>query len=272
MSFILDALKKLEQTRKRGAVPDLTTVHLQDHEPSKKRSTWLYLLLTALLLNAGIFSAWLRPWEEKDVISAQPDMNGTEEVVGAEPAHDMADDINAMQADNIIANKEAAVNNAETDNQVKEEISKTVMEPEKLIEQEKPVEKSDEEVIASIGLNPTPEELDILRNKIKEDQEVTYQVPVEEIIQPAEPVIIELEDKSGFIEFSQLPEDVKKELPDITINGHIYSDNSSARIANINGFVTREGDKVSSGLILEEITSAGVIFSYKEYRFRMRAF
>ncbi len=281
MSFILDALKKLEQNRKRGAVPDLTTVHLQDDEPPKKRSTWPYLLLAALLLNAGIFTAWLRPWEEKDVISAQPDLSGTEEVAGALPAHDKADDTNATQAGNIIENKEAAMSTPESDTQVKEEISETVMEAEEMIVQEEPVEKSDEEVIASIGLNPTPEELDILRNKIKidqeipvekKDQDVQNQVPVEEILNPTEPDIIEPEDKSGFIEFSQLPGDVRKELPDITINGHIYSDNSAARIANINGFVTREGDKVSSGLILEEITEAGVIFSYKEYRFRMRAF
>ena len=289
MSFILDALKKLEHNRKRGAVPDLTTVHLQDHEPPKKRSTWPYLLLAALLLNAGIFAAWLRPWEEKDVITVQPDINGTEEVAGAVPAQDKTDDTNAMQADNIIENKEADNTNAmQVDNiienkeatvstavvgkKVKEEISETVAQQEKLIEQAKPVEKSDEDVIASIGLDPTPEELDILRNKIKEDQDVPDQIPVEEIIQPAEPDIIEAEDKSGFIEYSQLPDDVRKELPDITINGHIYSDNRSARIANINGFVTREGDKVSSGLKLEEITAAGVIFSYKAYRFRMRAF
>jgi len=123
-----------------------------------------------------------------------------------------------------------------------------------------------------MGLNPTPEELNILRNKIKEEQEVKVQVPVEEIITPAEPEIIKPEGKDSFIEFSQLPTDVKKELPDITINGHIYSDQKSARIANINGYITREGDKVSSGLILDEITTAGVIFSYKEYRFRMRAF
>jgi hypothetical protein len=272
MSFILDALKKLEQKRKMGAVPDLTTVHLQDHEPPKKRSKWPYLLLAALLLNAGIFAAWLRPWEEKDVISAQPDVNGIEEVAGVLPAPDKADDTNAMQAEKIIENKEAAMSTPEEDNQAKEEISETVMEPDKLIEQEEPVEKSDEEVIASIGLNPTPEELDILRNKIKEDQNVQVQMPVEEILNPAEPDIIEPKDKSGFIEFSQLPGDVKKELPDITINGHIYSDNSAARIANINGFVTREGDKVASGLILEEITESGAIFTYKEYRFRMRAF
>jgi len=272
MSFILDALKKLEQNRKRGEVPDLSTVHLHDHERPKKKAVWPYLLLAALLLNAGIFMAWLRPWEEKDVITEQPDIIETEEVAKAEPANDKAADTNALKAENIIEKKEAVVSTPEVDEKLKEDISKTVIEPEKPIEQEKPEEKSDEEVIASMGLNPTPEELNILRNKIKEEQEVKVQVPVEEIITPAEPEIIKPEGKDSFIEFSQLPTDVKKELPDITINGHIYSDQKSARIANINGYITREGDKVSSGLILDEITTAGIILSYKEYRFRIRAF
>jgi len=272
MSFILDALKKLEQNRKRGEVPDLTTVHLDNLELPKKRSTWPYLLLAALLLNAVIFTAWLRPWEEKDLITAEPDIIKTEEVVKAESAHDKAADTNAMKVENIIEKKDPVVSTPEVDEKLKEDASKAVAESEKPIEQEKPPEKSDEEVIASMGLDPTPEELDILRNKIKEEQEVKVQIPVEEIIEPEEPEIIKPEDKSSFIEFSQLPDDIKKELPDININGHIYSDQKSARIANINGYITREGDKVSSGLILEEITTAGVILSYKEYRFRVRAF
>jgi general secretion pathway protein B len=272
MSFILDALKKLEHNRKRGEVPDLTTVHLQDHEPPKKRSTWPYLLLAALILNAGILTAWLRPWEEKDVITLQPDMNGTEEIAIALPVKDKADETNDMKAEYLIENKKAAVNTAEVDKKVKEIISETIVEPETLIEQEKPAVKSNEEVIASIGLDPTPEELDILRDKIEEERDIIIKMPVEEVIKPLEPDVVEPENKGSFIEFSQLPEKVRKELPDITINGHIYSDIKAARIATINGYVTREGDKVSSGLILEEITTAGVIFSFKEYRFRMRAF
>jgi general secretion pathway protein B len=271
MSFILDALKKLEQNRKRGEVPALSTVHPHNHEQPKKKAIWPYLLLAALLLNAGIFMAWLRPWEEKDVITAQQDTQEIEEAAQSEPANDNSADSPTVIAKQIIEKKEADVSTPEADEKLKEDISNTVAEPEKPVEQEIPVEKSDEEVIASMGLNPTPEELGILRNKIKEEQEVK-EIPLEEIITPVEPEIVKPEGKDSFIEFSQLPTDVKKELPDITINGHIYSDQKSARITNINGYITREGDKVASGLILDEITTAGVILSYKEYRFRIRAF
>ena len=258
MSFILDALKKLEQNRKRGEVPDLTTVHLHDHGAPKKRAVWPYLLLAALLLNAGVFAVWLKPWEDKEAIIAQPEINEAEEVAVTEPATDEASEASTLKVASIIENKETAVAAPEVNKEVKEEIIEAVVEP----------EKSDEEIIASMGLNPSPEELDILRNKIQEEQQVPEQMPVAEVLMD----IIGPEDKSGFVDISQLPEDVKRELPEININAHIYSDNKAARIVTINGYVTREGDKISSELILDEITTAGVIFSYKEYRFRVRVF
>jgi general secretion pathway protein B len=62
MSFILDALKKLEQKRQRGSVPDLMTVHIPVPQEMKKRPLWLYLILGALILNATLLLVWLRPW------------------------------------------------------------------------------------------------------------------------------------------------------------------------------------------------------------------
>ncbi len=272
MSFILDALKKLEENRKRGEVPDLTTVHLQDNAPFKKRVLWPYLLLTVLILNAVIVTAWLRPWQEKEVVTAPSGFQETENITELEQVQD------AASADSTLVNNEKIFENRQVnvaptaDEKTDEKISKDIVEPEEPINREKPLEKSDEEVIAAIGLEPTPEELGMLRNKIREEHDITDQMPMEEIIQPAEPDVIEPEDGDGFVEFSQLPDNVRNELPEITINAHIYSDNRSARIANINGYITREGDKVSAGLIVDEITTSGIIFRFKEYRFRMRAF
>ncbi len=272
MSFILDALKKLEQNRNRGEVPDLTTVHLHDTERPKKKTVWPYLLLAALILNAGIITVWFRPWEEKDVISAQPDIIEAEETALDETVPDKPAETVSAKADSTIENRKAVASSPAIEKKVKVKISEPVAEPEKPVEPEEPAVKSDEEVIASIGLDPTPDELDILRNIIKEEQDITVPVPVEDISDTSEPDIPEPADSGGFIEFSQLPDDVRKDLPKIIINGHIYSDNRSARLANINGYITREGDKVTSELILDEITTAGVIFNYKEYRFRIRAF
>ncbi|MGD0282230.1 MAG: hypothetical protein ABSB95_07705, partial [Dissulfurispiraceae bacterium] len=59
MSYILDALKKSEQKRRQGAVPDLLTVHDRPASETGKRVWWPYLLSGALLLGAAMVTAGL---------------------------------------------------------------------------------------------------------------------------------------------------------------------------------------------------------------------
>ena len=59
MSYILDALKKSEKERCQGRLPDLTTVQDAPAKVPQRRTLWPYLLLAALVLNAGILFWWL---------------------------------------------------------------------------------------------------------------------------------------------------------------------------------------------------------------------
>jgi hypothetical protein len=43
MSFILDALKKLEHRQKRGSVPDLLTEQVSVEKKPKRRKIWFYV-------------------------------------------------------------------------------------------------------------------------------------------------------------------------------------------------------------------------------------
>jgi general secretion pathway protein B len=74
------------------------------------------------------------------------------------------------------------------------------------------------------------------------------------------------------ISISDLPPSIRNGLPPISITGHIYSDNPSARIININGDIFREGESVTEGLKVEEITPTGVILGFKGHRFHIRVF
>lgn len=62
MSYILEALKKSDQERNRGTTPGLQTVQATPAPASRKRPWWMYLLIFALLLNAGVILYWLQPW------------------------------------------------------------------------------------------------------------------------------------------------------------------------------------------------------------------
>lgn len=62
MSFILDALKKSEEERRRGEVPDLRAQHAAFPQPRPRRLLWPALFSAALLVNAPLL-LWWQPWQ-----------------------------------------------------------------------------------------------------------------------------------------------------------------------------------------------------------------
>jgi general secretion pathway protein B len=81
MSYILDALKKADQERIAGNVPDLETMHR--HEPAtRKSSRWLWVLAVLFLFNAAavtLFAIRYNPGAGKDTVvsRAAPDERGS---------------------------------------------------------------------------------------------------------------------------------------------------------------------------------------------------
>ena len=61
MSYILDAIKKADQKRDLGSVPDVNTVHETPPIAEPRRSAWLYGLAAILIVNAVGIGWWLRP-------------------------------------------------------------------------------------------------------------------------------------------------------------------------------------------------------------------
>lgn len=62
MSYILDALKKSEQDRGNGAIPNVQTIHssaLNYHQ--EKRSLWPWILIAVLITNVFILIYFLKP-------------------------------------------------------------------------------------------------------------------------------------------------------------------------------------------------------------------
>ena len=62
MSYILDALKKSDQQRQRGATPTLPSAQPAMAAPKQSFSMY-YGVLAAVLLCAGIAIGWLHPWQ-----------------------------------------------------------------------------------------------------------------------------------------------------------------------------------------------------------------
>jgi general secretion pathway protein B len=312
MSFILDALKKLEQKRQHGSVPDLTTVHTTHQQSSKKRHLWPYLVVAALILNAGILAAVFYPRESEERSAASVPQSVTEQQgnnATLELEQKDSTDQEALTKDvtvraDVPDKKEPHVEKISktpitTDEKPADEPALAAVDtntdaassPSPDIQSQTSVDDKAEAVEDNTGSVKTPpdaveiqpaqdtmvstrldmsaQDLEILKRKIEEERAFP-----EEATQSASEGVegSEADPEDTVLDFSQLPSEIKKELPDISISGHISSNIPGARLANINGHMVREGENVTRTLKVDEITMTGVIFSYQGFRFRMRAF
>jgi general secretion pathway protein B len=76
----------------------------------------------------------------------------------------------------------------------------------------------------------------------------------------------------GTSDLHDLPAAIRNEVPRLSFSFLVYSTRPEERMVTINGKRMREGDEVSSGLKLEEITPDGAILSWKGKRFHKGVF
>ena len=68
---------------------------------------------------------------------------------------------------------------------------------------------------------------------------------------------------------SELSEDIRREIPPLTITGTVYSANPGQRLLLVNGLVLTQGSLVAPDVNLEEIRAKSAVFSFRGTRFRM---
>jgi general secretion pathway protein B len=68
---------------------------------------------------------------------------------------------------------------------------------------------------------------------------------------------------------SELPDDIRRELPRVVINGSSYSGDAASRMVMINGQVFHEGDQLSAGLVLDKIRRRSAVLAYKGFRYEV---
>ena len=66
-----------------------------------------------------------------------------------------------------------------------------------------------------------------------------------------------------------LPDAVRRELPGVKVSGSTYSSNSASRMLMINGLIFHEGDTVANGLVLQQIRPHGAVFAFRGYRYQI---
>jgi general secretion pathway protein B len=228
MSYILDALRKSDQQRQRGAAPTLRTAPVTAGAP-RQPALLLYGSLAAVLLGAGIAIGWLRPW--------QPEQPPAPQAVVAKP-HDSSP-------------REAAPAPGFTREPVPE------LRPRESVPAAQSAPAPMPRVMPA-GANAMTRSTAPIAAKT---------APEEATPAPEESVDTGRREQE-VMTMAELPVPMLEQIPKLSISVHAYSAKRADRLVGINGRLLREGDYPAPDLRLEQITPDGMILSYKGYRFR----
>jgi hypothetical protein len=274
VSFILDALKKLEQKRQQSHVPDLMTVHEYEANEAKKWAWWPYLLFGVLLLNAALLTFWILPREpQKPGTSVQVSASQQEKLPGVSEDEQSV----TLSAKNQPRSREQVIVK-DTGTPKENVVSSQLNAQELLISDTDDETQSEQPVRAEVqGQEIFPVEPESSgesmaafsrQSAVEKEKTGDYAIPQE----TESPLPKENKSEQEIIDFNDLPQSVRRDMPDIKISGHIYSNDPDARLVNVNGQIIQSGETLERDLKVIEITETGVIFSYHKYRFYMRAY
>lgn len=224
MSYILEALKRADAERQRGAVPSLlasqVTTPLAGVAPhGRKRAVWM--AVTALVLGglaAGLW-AWRTP-----VQTARVPAPSSVLTPGLPSAPTPAPALLLASASPAFAAPKPAP------------AASTIGSQHAIAPRPNPVVQATAQGIAA----PT----------------VAPDAPI-----AAAPVYVPL--------LSELPQDLRRGIPALTITGAVYSDNPAQRLLVVNNQVLAQGSLVAPDLRLEEIQSKSSLFIFRGTRFRV---
>jgi len=237
MSYILDALRKSDQQRQRGAAPTLLLGQATVVAP-KQRALLSYGLLALVLLGAGIAIGWLRPWQPEPAapapvaIAAKPPEPGQSQAPAVRP--DMA----------------------------------PTPEPELHAQNSAPATQAVPAPAPALAHGAAGVKIETKSAPPKAAAVVSKKAAAPVPEQPPGTAAADAAPAQNVISLAELPLSLQQELPPMTISVHAYSVRPGDRLVGINNRMLREGDYVVPGLKLEQITPEGMVFGYKGYSFR----
>jgi general secretion pathway protein B len=65
---------------------------------------------------------------------------------------------------------------------------------------------------------------------------------------------------------NELPDDIRRQLPTLSVGGSMYSPKPADRLVIINGQVLHEGDQLAPDLVVQQIKLKSAVLTFKGYR------
>jgi len=276
MSYILDALKKSEQERQRGGVPNLQSNHsitAADSDGGKWKGP---VLAVVIALNVIVIVFWVGRYgvggPNASVAVSQPEPNQV--ASASKPAINPLDariDVQSSARREIAKHAEPVVSPVAVQAHFtavaaskKELITATAgLYSQRQIAQQrdKSVFRSDENEMLeknNVGDEGNHEEL-VRQDSFKDELVELKKYSTESMVESREEIM----------NLSQLPGHIRDQIPALDFSSHMYSSSPKYRNVIINGMNLKEQQPLNQDLFLESITEDGVILTYQGYRFEV---
>lgn len=267
MSILLDALKKSEEQRQLGSMPNIHSAVADQPIRAIGELQWLPLSMMAF---SAIVIAWIG-WNQYE----KPEADGISEAVSVTAEMTKAPPGSKAPGD------DAAISTA----------AKSSDEP--LTDQRTPVEAiaGNDKLRPGFAVLPprqpdlTDEQRERLKQSVSNYQAEETDTPEQDEAlvsttapQSPAPVIAEENDAAELaqphvpqpISYWELPQGVRDDLPEIKISVLVFSEKPSDRFLLVNGKRMVEKDSLGGGVELDEIRREGAVFLYRKYRFLIK--
>jgi len=279
MSYILEALKKSEQERQRGSVPNLQSVQTPSKPPARKPMRWIGLVSALLALSAAFFIYLWQPWNTEVSIKQYMTITSKAPVTEAVAPPLSTETVKTLPEPKppqpkltqpSVKPKKDATPTAGGLTPVKPSPERNERTTKPVIKPVKPVARQIKpKVVVSKKKAMEPLPADTARQWQKITPSSTSQATVVMQQPHQQQTKIQPDSRPRLPTAAELPVAIQRGLPGIRISAHIYSDKPASRMVIINDKTLREGETVAGGLTIEEITRDGVIFRFQARRFRM---
>lgn len=265
MSYILDALRRSDQDRRSGEVPDLQSQPdsrvLTAPGPFKsgRRGPLLWILFLSLLV--AVCLGWMLS------ISPDNESSGLSEAGTTVNPHR----VGSVDAAPVVATEPARQNQVsgnEIDLRELQDVQLDVS----------PVDEPEPSFSEATTTEPSPAQPDDSLVAMTGEREAganadSPQEPAQSGPRLNEPSSSTESSASGVDAYEGIPHqrqltyDLQSAVPKLNVSVHVYSTTPSSRLVRINNKIYREGDVIDSELKLEEITQDGLIMSVRDNLF-----
>ena len=249
MSFILSALKKVENKRSLGSVPEISSVQVQGFERADNRRYQIGVALSVISIVALAIFAVL--WFYKPLLEQNSGEQEMKSVVVVPPVVNDGMPQNPMARTPVVQPSPPQTNITPA----------TAVPPNQASPAAPYVVRSNPTAVA-----PTyyPPQQPTINNNFATSPPAYTPSPSPQLYQnptdaPAwEPLPV------GIVNYEELPSGLRQRIPNIQLSAHIHSDiRPQARKVIINGVSLREGQRLSDDLTVHQINSDGVILDYQ---------